>query len=87
VNRKVTYVRLHESAYSPATGDLGVVLPSQTKTMDNLSMHVEEIGLFLTFSFRGIRCEMLVPMANVKNMLLAPEDKPPTPAAKVVKAA
>lgn len=75
MNRRVIYARLQTAGYLPSVGDLGLVFPSQTKTMDNLIMTSTPDGLHVQFSYRGFNKELLIPPANVVLMELAPEEK------------
>lgn len=74
MNRKVTYARLHQNAYVPGAGELGNVLPPQSKTLDHLSMTAVDSGLILAFTYKGIHLEALIPSANVIIMTLAKEE-------------
>lgn len=74
--RRVLYARTHASVYLPGVGELGNTFPSQSKTLDNLHMSVSEIGLSISFTYKGINKEGLIPSANVMAMELAPEEKP-----------
>lgn len=76
MNRKVLYARLQTNAYLPGAGELGSVFPSQTKTLDNLNMSVSALGLEISFSYRGLNKNALVPLANVVLMDVVPEEKP-----------
>lgn len=76
MSKKVIYARLHQAAHVPGAGELGSVFPPNGgKTLFDLDMHVSEIGLAANFTYRGIRYETLVPLANVVLMQLAPEEK------------
>lgn len=76
MNRKVLYARFYESVYVPQIGEVGNTLPSPTKTLDNLHMTVTPIGLSVEGSHKGLRSEFLIPLASIKIMTLAPEEKP-----------
>lgn len=75
MSRKVTYARLHQTAYIPGAGEVGNVFPPQSKTLENLEMTSTIEGLTVTFQYRGARIEALIPSANVIIMTLAPEPK------------
>lgn len=83
MNRKVVYARLHAGAYVPGAGELGTTFPSQSKTLENLSMNTAELGLHISFTYRGVNKEVIIPAANVIIMELATDEKP----LKVVKSA
>lgn len=74
-NRKVIHARFHQGVYVPGAGDLGNTLPPSSKNLENLAMTIDELGLLVTFTFRGFNVEALVPSANIVIMTLAPEDK------------
>lgn len=86
MNRKITYARLHQNGYAPGVGELGNTFPPQSKTLEGLSMEVAVEGLYMTFLYKGIRQELLVPLANIIMMTLAPEDTNKS-AARIVKSA
>lgn len=86
MSRKVSYARTHQNVHVPHTGELGNVFPPQSKTLENLTMTVDSMGLTIEFTFKGLKQELLIPSANVVIMRLLPEEKPVTPI-KVVKAA
>lgn len=77
-NRKVTYARLHQVAHIPFTGELGNVFPPHNKVLDNLEMTVDTMGLYISFSFKGIFKNALIPLANVVIMVLDLEEKETT---------
>lgn len=72
---KVTYARLHQAPHLPGVGMMDNVFPAIGKTYEGLDMSVSDIGLKISFKFKGIESRILVPLANVVIMLLAPEDK------------
>ena len=74
--RKVTYARFHQELYIPNAGSLGITLPAQSKTLENLEMSssTEGANLVVKFLYRGIKNELLIPAANVVLMLLTPEE-------------
>lgn len=74
MSRKVIYARTHQSVYIPGAGELGNTFPTMNKSLDNLIMIVNELGLNLEFSYKGTRVEALIPSANVSAMRLAPEE-------------
>ncbi len=80
MSRKVTYARLQTEAYVTGAGSLGNVFPSQNKTLESLSMSTQVEGLNISFIYRGLKKELLIPYANVIIMELAPveESKKPT---------
>lgn len=75
MGRSVTYARLHGNAYAPGVGELGNVFPSQSKTLDGLTMTTTDLGLSMEFSYKGVRHELLVPSANIVIMSLGPAVK------------
>lgn len=73
MNRTVLYARLQTEAYVVGAGSLGNVFPSQSKTLKNLSMTALDQGLNISFEYSGLKKELLIPLANVILMELAPE--------------
>ncbi len=72
--RKVTFAKLHQTAYAPGVGELRATFPSPDKSLDGLAMWVDEVGnLEVNFAFRGIKKTLLFTAANVQVMDLAPE--------------
>ncbi len=76
MSRKVEYARTHQGVYVPDAGELGSTFPPQSKTLDNLTMHTDHLGLLLSFTYRGKHKEVIIPSANVIALVLAPEEKP-----------
>lgn len=73
MSRKVKYARLQTNAYVVGAGELGTVFPLPNKTLDNLSMTTQDSGLNISFTYRGLQKELLIPYGNVVIMELAPE--------------
>lgn len=71
--KKVKVVRFHQSLYAPGAGELGNVLPPQGKTLDHLEMTYDASGLYATFSYKGIKTNILVPSANIVVMSIFEE--------------
>lgn len=71
MSRKVTYARFHQNLYVPGAGELGTVFPPNTKTLENLSMTAEKEGLYISFIYKALKTELLIPLANVSIMTLA----------------
>lgn len=64
---KVTYMRLHDTIYLKGPGDLGLVFPAEAgKTINDLYMVTNDIGVVLSGSRLGSRFKLLVPFANIK---------------------
>ena len=76
MSRTVLYARTQTNVYIPGVGELGNTFPSQGKTLENLHMTATELGLILSFKYKGFVKEALIPSANVSAMELAPEEKP-----------
>lgn len=79
----VTYAKFHQGIFIPHLGELGVTLPSSSKTIPDLAMHTEEEGMVIRA--RGI--SLLVPYGNIVLMALgAPyfDDATPTDLRKAV---
>ncbi len=74
MHRKVTYARLQTEAYVVGAGGLGSVFPSQSKTLENLTMLAQDSTLSIAFTYRGLKKELLIPYANVVLMEVAPEN-------------
>lgn len=81
-NRTVTYARLQTEAYVVGAGGLGTVFPPLGKTFDNISMKTTDLGLSISFLYKGLKKELLIPYGNVVLMELAPEDKKKNESAK-----
>lgn len=76
LNRIVIYATLHEGIFIPKIGDLGKVFPAQDKTLEKLHMIVDEEGLVVNAVRPGFPAfEVLIPWANVKQAVLAPQDE------------
>lgn len=67
---KVVFARLHEGIHHPQCGALDAVFPSPSKSYDNLEMHVDLLGLHISFSIRGATFRLLVPTSGAKVMML-----------------
>jgi hypothetical protein len=78
------YAKLQTEAYVPGAGSLGTTFPSNTKTLENLSMVTHDTSLSITFTYRGIKKELLVPHTNVVLMDVAPEESPKSPSPAIV---
>ena len=74
--RKVRYARTHQGLHVPGAGDLGNVFPPQSKTLSNLEMTIDELGLHISFEYKKLKNEILVPSANVVLASLFPEEAP-----------
>lgn len=74
-NRKIIYLKMHQGLFVPAIGDLGNVLPTQGKTVDNLSMTTAEDGdgVAISGARNGANFEVFVPSANIAYAALAVE--------------
>ena len=72
MNRIVTYARLQTEAYIPGTGGLGTVFPPPGKTLENLVMTALDSAMYISFNYKGIARELLVPYGNVVLMELSP---------------
>lgn len=79
MNRKVLYARFHTPVFTKGSGSIGDVLPSNSKTLDNLDMHANPAGVSVKFSFKGKKTEILVPYGNVSLIELSPEETVVTP--------
>lgn len=78
MNRKVKYARLQTGMYIPGlTGELGNTLPPSNKTLDNLDMTALEASLLVSFTYKGIKKEILIPYGNVVLADLVPEEVKP----------
>lgn len=66
--RKVKYARFHSNVYIIGAGELGVVLPTQSKTLESLNMNVEGSFLNVEFKFHGKPYNIGVPLSNVVAM-------------------
>lgn len=79
MNKKVIYAKLQTEAHVPSAGGLGTVFPPQSKTLEHLSMTALESVLSISFTYRGVKKELLVPYGNVVLMEVAPSDsdRPP----------
>ena len=77
MSRKVHYARLQTGAYVVGAGELGTVLPPNTKTLSELTMHTSESALHVNFIYRGIKKELMIPFGNVILMELSPEEAKP----------
>ena len=75
VNRTVTYARLQTEAYVVGAGGLGTVFPPMGKTFESLNMQTTDLGLNISFLYKGLRKELLIPYGNVVLMELEPESK------------
>lgn len=76
-SRQVKYAVTHASIFAGRTiGELGSTFPPQNKILKDLKMHINEIGLTISFVNAGSVVELLVPSANVKFMDLVAEEKP-----------
>lgn len=67
--RKVTYAKLHGTAFVPGVGHLGDSLPPTTKSIP-LEMTATEEGL--NIKVKGVEC--MIPLTNVQLMVFAPEE-------------
>lgn len=74
IGRKVMVARFHQGVHIPGVGELGNVLPNQTKRLD-LDMRVTEAGLLVKLLGPKFKAELLVPSANIIGMQLEPEAK------------
>lgn len=71
---KVSTVRFQTALEFPGVvGQIGNVLPSPNKTLDNLQMAVKEQLVEVKFSYKGIDHVLLVPLTNVVFMRAHPE--------------
>lgn len=84
MSRQVSHATLHQPAHIPGAGTLGATFPPSAKVLQDLKMHVDELGLHISFTYQAQHLEALVPLANVVIMRLVPEAKP---ALKAVKSA
>jgi len=73
MSRKVTYARLQTNAYVVGAGELGTVFPIPNKTLENLSMSAQDGALSISFRYRGLAKELLIPYGNVVLMEVSPE--------------
>lgn len=80
ISHKVTYARLHQAPHLPNVGTMDNVFPAVGKTYDGLDMSVSDLGLRINFKYKGIESRILVPLANVVIMLLAPDTAAPVKA-------
>lgn len=62
----VTYAKFHQGIFIPSLGELGVTLPSSSKTIPNLAMHTEDGGMVI----RANGITILVPYGNIVMMSL-----------------
>lgn len=73
MSKKVIYARLQTEAYIPGIGSLGIVLPPQSKSLENLEMTATEYGLSVEFLYAARKTEVLVPYGNIVVMSVMPE--------------
>lgn len=76
-NRKVTYARLQTAMHVPGVCQLDPVFPQSNKTLDNLDMSTDGASLFIKFTYKSDKVEMLIPFGNVVGMRLAAESATP----------
>lgn len=75
MTRKVVHASLHKTSnHAPHVGELGHTFPSQTKSLDGLTMSVSELGLHLKYTYKGHKIENLFPLAAVSLLTLEAED-------------
>jgi len=88
MNRQVKYARMQTGVYIPGlAGELGTVFPPSNKTLDNLTMVTTVEGLHISFIYKNVGKELLIPYANVALMDLLPEEPKPTKVLKTATAA
>lgn len=76
LDRTVTYINLHEGVFIPGVGDLGKVFPTNAgKTIESLKMGTEQVGVNISGTRQGLLFEVIVPWANVKQAVLAPNEQ------------
>ena len=73
-HKKVLYARLQTAIDVPNAMGLGLVFPNQSKTLSDLVMSTDDSVLNVSFSFRGIKKNILIPLSNVVVLDLAPEE-------------
>lgn len=57
----------------PGVCQLDPVFPQSNKTLDSLDMSTDGSSLFIMFTYKGDKVEMLIPHGNIVGMRLAPE--------------
>lgn len=67
--KKVTYAKLHGEVFAPGLGNLGSVLPPQSKRIPGFEMEYDADGLKVTS--KGVK--FLVPPSSVLLVVFAPE--------------
>jgi hypothetical protein len=71
--RKVLYARFQTELYVPGAGGLGVSLPSQSKTLDGLTLTADGSYLYVDFKYRGLQESLGIPLTNVSLLKFVPE--------------
>lgn len=67
MNKKVKHVLFRETSnFIPVVGDIGKHLPSQSKTLKNLSMHVSSVGVHINFDLNGKERAFLFPQSAIQ---------------------
>lgn len=77
--KKVNLVRFQTALEMPGiVGQIGNVLPSPNKTLNDLEMTVDGEVLDVKFTHNKLGINLLVPLTNVIYMRAVPEDKKPS---------
>lgn len=83
--KRINFVKFHQGLFVQGGGQIGDTLPSQSKTINGLTMVFEDGVLDVTGVLNGVNLRILVPSANISVMTYVQEE--PKPAVKAVKSA
>ncbi len=70
MSKKVLFVKFHQGLFVPALGTLGDTLPSQSKTIQELFMTLEDNYLIIEGSSKGVKTKAVVPVSNIAVMVV-----------------